>query len=495
MNPVIEQMQTEVRVVATDAGEDGDGRTASSPDNGKRGGRPPATKAVADDFIAAQGDPFPIKRHRGEWYFFDGAIYRPMSGDDLKGRIMAHLRNNRPEHATRNMVANVAENLQASDVAGVESRFPMPCWMPSGNPAAGWMATRNCLVNVEGLARRIGGEAVAEADVTRPHTSSLLSTFALPYEFDPEADCSKWRAYLVGVQPDERMREVLQMLAGLSLVPDCTYEVFFILYGEAGCGKTVYLHVLENMVGPSNVCTLPLSKFTEKHSTHLLTENLLNIVGDLPTNDGRGSLHAIEGIMKDVASGGLLSCERKNQEPYKAHAIATCIFATNSLPTFADRTSGVWDRLRVVPFDVRFRGTAKQNPHLKEEIVDAELSGVFMWAVEGLAKLRKLRQFPRGPRGEEIEARHRQDCDHERQFLMDGYEDRTGSFLESAAIYSAYHAWCNANGYTGKKNMANFSNDLRRVFPRIVEERRRLNGRQVRGFLNLAETVEFGDGM
>ena len=492
MNPVIEQMQTEVHVVATDAGEDG--RTLTSPDNGILGGRPPATKLVADSFIASQGTPFPIKRHRGEWYCYDGAIYRPMTGDDLRGRIMAHLRNNRPEYATRNMVANVSENLQASDVAGVESRHPMPCWLPSGESAAGWMAMRNGLVNVVALARRIGGESVADADVTRPFTPRLLSTFALPYEFDTDADCPKWREYLAGVQPDERMREILQMLAGLTLVPDCSFEVFFILYGEGGCGKSVFLHVLENVVGPENVCTLPLSKFTEKHSTHLLTLHLLNIVGDLPTNDGRGSLHAIEGILKDVSSGALLACEPKNVQSYKAHATARCIFATNSLPTFSDRTNGVWDRLRVVPFDVRFRGTDKQNPHLKEEIVAEELPGVFMWAVQGLAKLRALRQFPRGPRGEEIEARHRADCDHERQFLMDRYVPRNGFFLDSQSVYLAYRSWCDENGY-GKKNMANFTNDLRRVFSGVLEERRRVEGRQVRGFLNLAGAVDWGDGL
>ena len=495
MNPVIEEMEAEVRVVAADSGEEvNDGRTATSPDNGKRGGRPPATKAVADSFIAAQGTPFPFRRHRGEWFCFDGTIYRPMTGDDMRGRIIAHLRNNRPEHATKNMVMNVAENLQAYDVAGVESRYPMPCWLPSGEAAAGWIATRNCLVNVEALARRLGGGTVADADVTRPHTPQMFSTFALPYDYAPDADCPKWRDYLLGVQPDEQMRVVLQMLAGLALVPDCSYETFFILFGEGGCGKSVYLHVLEHLVGPSNVCTLPLSKFSEKHSTHLLTQYLLNIVGDLPTNDGRGSLHAIEGILKDVSSGALLSCEPKNVQPYKAHAIARCIFATNSLPTFADRTSGIWDRLRVIPFDVRFRGTDKQNPRLKDEIVAEELPGVFMWAVEGLAMLRRMRQFPRGPRGEEIEARHRADCDHERQYLVERYESRKGAFVESQPAYSGYRTWCQDSGYR-PKNMVNFVNDLRRVFPGVLEERRRIEGRQVRGFFNLSQIVELGGGL
>ena len=491
MNPA-EKMLDETMRAASEANEN-DRRRETSPENGKKGGREAVTKDVADAFIVAMGNPFPFKKHRGKWYRYHGGIYAPLTGDDMDSHVMLFLRNTCPPYATRNMTANVIANLVAGDVAGVESRHSMPCWLPSGDDAAGWMAMSNCLVNVEGLARNMGGGAVAPEAVIRPHTHELFSTFALPYPYDPEATCPKWTEYMEGVQHDPKMRELLQMLFGLLLVPECGYEVFFILYGEAGCGKTVLLHVLENVIGTENVCVLPLSKFAEKHSTHLLTENLANILGDLPTNDGHdGSLRAIEGILKDTVSGGLLSCERKNQEPYKAHAIARCVFATNSLPTFTDRSNGIWDRLRVIPFDVRFRGTEKQNPHLKEEIVAAELPGVFLWAVEGLGMLRKLRQFPRGPRGAEIEARHRADCDHERTFLLDRYAVRNGAFIESQTVYQAYQNFCRDSGYK-TKGIANFNAEVRRVFPSVMEERRVVEAGRVRGFLNLENAV-FVDG-
>ncbi len=468
-----------------------DRRAETSATNGHKGGRPPVTKEVADGFIESQGNPFPIRRHWGQWYSYNGRQYESLSADDLHGRVMSYLRNNRPEFVTRNMVQNVAENLQAADVAGVESRFPMPCWMPSGADAAGWMSMRNCLVNVSTLAQRQAGGTFADVEVRRPHTHELFSTLGLDYDYNPEATCPKWIEYLNGVQPEEQMRDILQMLAGLCLIPLTEFEVFFILFGAPGCGKTVFLYVLELLVGSSNVCCLPLSKFGEKHSTHLLTENLLNIVGDLPTNDGRSSLYAIEGILKDVTSGGLLSCEKKNQQPYETHAIARCIFATNSLPTFADRTAGVWDRLRVIPFDVRFRGTDKQNPRLKEEIVESELPGVFNWAVQGLAKLQALKQFPRGVRGEAIEAKHRADCDHEGQFLLERYEARRGAFTATSGIYAAYRSFCTESGYRSK-NLANFSNDIRRVFPDVLDERQRTDAGRERGFLNL-ETIFDGE--
>ena len=470
---------------STEQAQGADRRRITSPKNGRRGGRDAVTKYIADEFIATQGDPFPMKKHRGQWYRYDGAKWTACMDDDLKSRVVGFLRNHYPNHATRNMVSNVVENLVAFDVGGIDSTLSMPCWLPNGGSAKGWIAMTNGIVNVEALARSLGGDRIADNEIVRPLTPNLFSTFSLPYAYEPQAKCPMWTAYLDGVQPDPEAREILQMLAGLALVPDCSYEVFFILYGEAGCGKTVFLYVLEKVVGPSNVCVLPLSKFAEKHSTHLLTEHLLNMVGDLPTSEGRGEgLHGIEGILKDVSSGGLLSCERKNQQPYKAPAISRCIFATNSLPTFADRTNGIWDRFHVVPFEVRFRDTDRQNPLLKEQVAAAELPGVFLWAVEGLAKLRRLKQFPRSARGREIAAKHRADCDREAQFLRDRYTERKGGFISTTIAYSSYRTFCSESGYH-PKNVANFANDVRRVFPGVLDERRMVAGTRERGFLNL----------
>ena len=490
----VEEMAREAAAMQHTTPEGGpDRRTVTSPANGRHGGRPSVTKQIADAFIQVQGDPFPIKKHRGQWYFYSGGVYRPITPDDLKGRIVKFLRESYPESATRTMIQNIVENLHAGDVAGVESLVKMPSWFSTGRGAAGWIPLQNRLVNVDTLARQMGGESIDAAEVSRPHSHDLFSRWGLPYAFEPGADCPKWRAFLADVQPEAQAREHLQMLSGLALVPDTSFNVFFVLYGEGGSGKSVFLHVLEKLVGPENVCAVPLTKFIEKHSIHPLTENLLNIVGDMPTSDGRAEREA-EGVLKVAADGGMLACEPKGTNVYSAPATARCIFATNSLPTFADRSNAIWDRMRIVPFDVRIRGTEKQNPRLRHEIARAELPGVFLWAVEGLGMLRKLQQFPRGTKGEAVENQHRQDCDHERAFLQDRYETRNGSFLASGSIYSAYRAWCEENGY-GKKSAANFMADLRRVFPGVVEERRRIGGDKVRGLRNLAPIADIPEDL
>jgi putative DNA primase/helicase len=390
-------------------------------------------------------------------------------------------------NSTRN---NVIGNLESVGLASVPSYWQPPFWLPDGGSASGWLAMNNCLLNIENLAKNFNGEKLSQDKFIRNHTPQLFSSFAAPYIYDPRAKCPKFETYLKGVQPDPAARDIIQMLYGLSLVPDTRYEVIFFLFGESGTGKSVCLYVLEHLVGVANCCCLPLSKFTEKHSLHLLTENLLNIVGDLPTSDGRSSLHAIEGSLKDTSSGGNLPIERKGKDPLSAPAIARNVFGTNDLPPFADRSNGIWSRLRIIPFDQVFRDTGRDNKNLKYEIVNEELPGIFIWAVHGLAKLRNLAAFPECPGGLDCKKTHRATCDHESEFLNEFYEVRNGAYVIKAEVYRAYRNYCLENGYR-PKNSANFYQELRRLFPDVKETRERAIHNQKTLLRNIARRFEF----
>ena len=447
-------------------------------------------KEIADEFLKEHNisGRSLYRSFRGMWYFYRNNAYLQVMHDDLRSAVMTFLRDKFPNEAVSSVRNNVIANLDSKNIASIPSYYPYPCWLPDGESAAGWTFMRNCVLNIEMAAKKVSGAKVSQAEVIREHTPELFSTFHVGFNYDPDAKCPKFRKFITDVQPDPDGREVLQMLCGLGLVPDTRYEVIFLLFGEAGTGKSTFNDILKNVVGPANVCCLPLSKFSEKHSTHLLTENLLNIVGDLPTSDGIGNLHMNEGMLKDVSSGGDISIERKGKDPMTAPAIARCIFASNTLPAFADRSSGIWDRLRIIPFNERFRGTPKHIPDLKREISATELSGVFNWAIEGLAKLRELRRFPDHPEGRGIAADHRLACDHERQFLDEGYHEREGGYIAKMELYAAYQEFCRVNGYRAK-NAANFSRELKRVFHTIYESREFLPDGRQRVWMNIRKQL------
>jgi putative DNA primase/helicase len=366
--------------------------------------------------------------------------------------------------------------LRAHDAAGIPSTFEAPLRITDDGfeKAPGWCATRSGLINIENLARAINGENLPEDQLIRPLTARLFSTMALDYEFNPDAKCPRFESFLAEVLPDQETRETVQMMAGLCLVPDTRFNIFFVLFGPAGTGKSTLLGILYDVIGPRNVCHVPFGKFGDKFSVGLLTEHLVNLIGEgdteLPKDVGLGR---VEGLLKDISDGGILPVERKFQEPGKARATARCLLATNSLPTFYDKSEAIWDRMRVLPFEVRIRGTGRENPALRREIAESELPGILNWALHGLAKLRRLKRFPECPRGKELKELHRAHCDHEREFLAETVEAGSEEdVMPTQAIYHLYRNWMMVRKYNAVGENR-FSQNVTRIFPNARKTRKR----------------------
>ena len=469
-----------------------DRRSITSAQNGKQGGRPHLRpEAIAECFLQerySNNGVFTLRRHCGTWYEWRGDYWHARADGDIRAAVSGFLQGSgigNEERLSRRTVDDVLTMLDAEGVCALDSlKYRIPCFLPDGEDATGWLPTKNVVIDVETIAGAMEGDEPIPVDAMRAPSPELFATYGLDYSFDPAAQCPKFKQYLVEVQPSEENRERLQMLAGLALVPDCRYNVAFFLCGEAGTGKSVFVNVLTHLVGTDNCCSVPLASLAARFGKVPLTEKLLNIVGDLPTMPESGNANSVEGFFKQITAGEEIPVERKCVEMYKAPAIARMVFATNSVPYFADRSRGIWDRVRLIPFNQRIRGTDMQNPNLAAEIVADELPGVLNWALVGLAKLRKLQQFPECPEGEALKEEHRLSCDHEREFLTEFVETADAEFVSSQMLHQQYCKWARNSGYH-PVGAANFKNAVMRVFPGTFTERRRLGDAQHTFYVNI----------
>ena len=275
--------------------------------------------------------------------------------------------------------------------------------------------------------------------------------------------------YLEEVQPNEENREMLQMIAGLLLILDTSYNVAFFLVGQGGTGKSVFMNVLEALVGSDNCCCVPLASLAFRFANIGLTESLANIIGDISVTPDSGRLADMKGVFKKVTSGETLFVERKFMNGKEARVTARCVFATNEMPHFSDRSNGIWDRVRVIPFNVVFRNTDKQNPRLFEELC-GELPGIFKWALDGLRKLRDHKTFPQSEEGRVLLEQLREDYDHEGTFLRETVKEDKNGNVESQSLYQSYRKWCMENGYS-PVGANKFKSAVLRMFPDVTYKR------------------------
>ena len=415
---------------------------------------------------------------RQGWWEYDGHCYMQKLDSDMEGEVMAFMQEEETID-TFNVKQTPAElhgimmNLRAEGLCYLPQGLPAPTWLSTRESAAGWLPTKNCIVNLEEAARaqrevewpgeKLSGELAGE--FTRPLSPDLLATFAMPYEYDPAATCPKFLAWLESTQPKQEMREALQMLMGLCLVPDTSYNVCFFLSGEGGTGKTTFLRILEAFIGEQNTCHVPLLKFDQRFCTWPLAEKLVNIVGEMPSDDPQGRLRYIEGDFKDSISGENIDCEKKGKDVVKARCIARHVFATNSLPKFFDKSEGIWDRLRIMPFTTRFRGTSIQVQNIEQTFLPDELPGIFNFALAGLGLLRLHTTFPETEDMAQAKREHRIQCDPEAEYIHEFYAPDAVSETQVNLAYDHYKDYLIKNGF--KLRSANsLKNAIMREFGR-----------------------------
>ncbi len=447
-----------------------DRRRITSKRNGKKGGREPIPIlqiAVAfNEYIKDQLEGAGLKIYRETWYKYLSGYWREFPEVDFEAILTKFIQDRFENEVTRisnSVLSDIILNLKSANLCFLSSDRQEPFYISGAH-------NENALFNMKnGLLNRLTMEL-------KPHTPDLFSTVQLPYDYRPDAICPKWEQYLQEVQAEtpENMR-LLKLMFGLCLIPETRFNVAFYLYGEGGTGKSVCLHIIEKLIGAHNICCIPLNRFGEKFGLYQLTTKLVNIVGESPFQTKYNELAGAENTLKEVTDGGIIAIERKTKEPYQARVTARCIFATNNLPLFSDRSNGLWDRLRIISFKTIFRNTGRENQNLRYEL-ENELPGIFLWALEGLRELQQLQRFPDTPDGAAIREEHRDICDHERVFLNEYFSFAIGLRNETRTVYEHYRQWMKDNGYGGMGE-ARFSQSLKRVFPKVFKQKNNIDNR------------------
>lgn len=473
-------------------GTKADGRTATSPDNGKKGGRPSAPPSseiafrFAEENLKTKDGYLAVRHYRDQWYQFVKGWF-PVTEIEIEKRVITFLQDDPAlaTFATNFYARNILRNLASFNLCGLDARIEMPCWLSTGEDARNWIAFSNIAINIWKYVSELA-EGRVPTDYTRPVSPDLFSADFVPYPWDECAIPEKFLAYLERVQPDIENFNAVRRMMGLMLADVQKYEVFFQLNGLGANGKTVLLDIIEALVGFLNVCRVPLESLQpgSRFQTWPLAVSKVNICGEIATDVGSGALAAIEGVFKHCVSGGVIEVEHKGVDKITARCRARFILSGNSLPTFVDKSNAIWRRLRIIPFTVDLPAT-EQDVDLAKKIIKDELPAIALWAIDGLAEVIRDGRVPDCPAGDRMKDKHRVDCDHERMFLLERFEPgEDEDRLPSGELYGEYREWMWQNGYKpfgAGKFFARFET----VFPCSEVKVLRIDGEMSRGVMRL----------
>jgi|GEM_PF-5163215 len=455
-------------------GDDKDGSRTTSPSS-PRAATDNAWE-LARDFIrdcyqTPEGDVL-LRRHRESFYTYrpELGIFEELSLDAIRTQITiwaSEYLEKTTVRAVNDVLHSIGANVTVPDTkdlpvwSEVELGELQPFSRVNMQPRR-WIAMSNGILDVD---RLLTGKP-AEECIEQP-SSKWVNTIKLEYPFDITARCDLWQKFLNEIMEDDEERiAVIQEAFGYCLWDSTELERFFILVGSGQNGKSTAMNILESLLGRPNVSFLSPSEIEDRFLRIGLYGKIANICTDMDDVDKFS-----EKMIKKICSGETIIADRKFRNSLNWKPRVKLFFATNILPRFVDITQGIWRRATIIPFDVQIPDEKKDTRLIHK--LRGELPGIFLWAVQGMIRLLKNREFTRSVECERTHREYRRQCFPILTFLDEETEFNEDASSRIDEVYGAYTAWCKEHGLTKPKPLHMFARDVYEFRPTIRRERRR----------------------
>lgn len=315
-----------------------------------------------------------------------------------------------------------------------------------------------------------------ETGELRPHSREDMITAVSPYDYDPSADCPRFKKLLSETfGGDTQTIRELQKMAGKTLTGEYSGAEWAFLYGDGGTGKTTLLNILSRALGGDYAYQAPISAFMKQrfrtnNPAAADMQGKRMVIAVEPGPDERFD----EGEMKRL-TGGEDVTDRNLYEKNKTMSPTWTIWlASNHKPDVKDHTDAFWRRM--FPFEFHYK-PERQDKTLVRRILKEEAPGVLAWMVEGcriwqkedLTKTRDMIAF--------LEE-YRHETDLVAQFLEDRCIMGPGRKEAQSSLYPAFMFFCQEAGLAQQeilKKRAFFDDLKRKGFPKP----RKSNGQRV----------------
>lgn len=277
------------------------------------------------------------------------------------------------------------------------------------------------------------------------HTPDVKSIAQIPVEFNESAECPKINSFLQSVvaYPDI---DLLCEIAGYCLTTDCSFQKAFMLYGVGSNGKSVFLALLESLIG-GNTSAESLQKLEfDKYRTAKLFGKRVNICGDIPDS----KMHKSE-VFKKLTSGlDLIDGENKYQDSFVFRNTAKLVFSANVLPD-GKKDKAYYRRWVLIQFPNNFEGGNEDRNLIDKLREPGELSGFLNLALEGLKRLKENGKFTNEKSIEDTQKEYEFNSNPVAAF-MEECTQVSDEDCDATVLYLSYVNWC--KGY-GKQHMSN----------------------------------------
>lgn len=292
-----------------------------------------------------------------------------------------------------------------------------------------------------------------------PFSSEYYFFNKLDIKYANEGKCNNFIDFVNQIIDKKEDYLVIQELFGFCLLKDYTFEKAFMFYGANGRnGKSKLLEILKLFIGDNNVSSLSLQDIEKKpFSLCYLQNKLVNIGSDI-SNEAL----SFTGNFKKLTGRDSLSADRKNKSYIDFVNYAKMIFTANELPPITTLSDAFWLRWVIIEFPYQFlpkkeieemeregkntNNTFLQDPSIIKRLSSVdEMEGILVWALEGLDRLTKNKDFSNKETAKQNHLIWLRRSNSVSAFLFDEIEEDFDCTISKQQFKKNYLAYCRSN--------------------------------------------------
>lgn len=284
------------------------------------------------------------------------------------------------------------------------------------------------------------------------HNPDIFTTNLLPYEYEPAAQCPRFRQYLEEVfMNNHETINLIQEAVGYAFHKTIPKPAIFFLIGQGSNGKSVFINTLTSLVGENNACSVSLNSLTKEYYILDLLGKMINISSETPH---RKQINM--DIVKAAVAGDWITGRVPYKPPTKFKSYAKHYLAMNEFPVIDDSSHGMWRRLYFIDFPRTF-SEQEMDVNLTEKL-QQELSGIFNWALEGYRRLRKNKfVFTQGPNMKKLKQSYKTQSNSVLAFAENHLRKTDpNDRVKYGEAYSLYLSFCGVEGYEDPEKKVSF---------------------------------------
>lgn len=290
-----------------------------------------------------------------------------------------------------------------------------------------------------------------------PHDPADLLTRALSCPWNPDARNELWARQMDIVLPDPQVRWFFQKLMGYCLTGKTDEQIFILLQGKGGDGKSTVMNVIRTIMGGYAVSgNVKAFLDGQQQAAGAATNELMRFVGDtrlISLQEPKRGPALAEERVKQFTGGSPVPARGNYGDEFEFDPRGKVVMEVNARPRISGDDDGIWRRIIIVLFPQQFKAPKAAGPGsgaqaeikgMTGKLLEAGREGILNWLLAGVQGYLDEGLEPPPAVADAIEEYRRSSNPFSEWMAARADTSDPSAVTLASALYKDYKEWCEA---------------------------------------------------